>query len=415
MTRVRRTRFARLVAVAVLLGSCMPPDQPAAAPEPLQLDPDIRIGLVVDVATAVIGGGAALRVIDPDEGLVSDVPANQPATLARRGAGIVLRGTTPEVVRRRLVIEPAEGGTTVRVGGKEYRGVLELEAGVTGIRVLNRVGLEQYLIGVVGAEMGNRPPEEMEALKAQAVASRTYALRQQRNNAARGYDMVADVNNQVYAGLALEQPQAAQAVEATRGEILTFDGEPIDAFFSSTCGGETEDGPSAFAGATRPYLRAVPDLDPSGVAWCAISPRYRWTESWSGPQMAAVLRRSLGANGLSMARVNDLTEMRVLDRTGTGRIATLELTGRNGRTVVSGQTIRRVLAPTAGGMLRSTDFTVKLGRRGGKIERITIEGRGYGHGVGMCQYGAIGRARAGQDYQTILTSYFPGTLVSRIY
>ena len=116
-----------------------------------------------------------------------------------------------------------------------------------------------------------------------------------------------------------------------------------------------------------------------------------------------------------MARANDLTEMRVLDRTGTGRIATLELTGRNGRTAVSGQAIRRVLAPTAGGMLRSTDFTVKLGRRGGKIERVTIEGRGYGHGVGMCQYGAIGRARAGQDYQTILTSYFPGTLLSRIY
>ena len=259
----------------------MPPDQPAAAPEPLQLDPDIRIGLVVDVATATIGGGAALRVVDPDEGLVSDVPANQQATLTRRGAGIVLRGTTPEVARRRLVIEPAEGATTVRVGGKEYRGVLELEAGVTGVRVLNRVGLEQYLIGVVGAEMGSRTLEEMEALKAQAVASRTYALRQQRNNAARGFDVVADVNNQVYAGLALEQPLAAQAVEATRGEILT-----------TTAPRSTPSSPRPAAGRPRMVRRPLPGRRAPTCARCPtstrmVSPGARSLRAFVGPSPGA--------------------------------------------------------------------------------------------------------------------------------
>jgi len=414
--RVRRSRLARLVALAVVLGSCMPPDEPVLAPTPeLTVAPEVRIGLILTATSASIGGGEALRVVDPDEGLLVEVPRQEMLTLSRRGAGVVLRGIGADIVRRRLLIAPAEPEGTVRVAGRDYRGVLEVEQGTSGVRIVNRVSIEHYLIGVVGAEMGNRSAEEFEALKAQAVASRTYALRQQANAGSRGYDMVADVNSQVYAGLELEQPLAARAVEETRGEILTWQGEPIDAFFSSTCGGETEDGTAAFAGASRPYLRSIADRDEQGTAWCAISPRYRWEEQWSMAQLTAVLRRTLAANGLPLARATDLTEMRVLDRTATGRIAVLELAGRNGRTTVSGQTIRRVLAPTAGGMLRSTDFVVKLSRRGGRIDRVTIAGQGYGHAVGMCQYGAIGRARAGQDYVTILTSYFPGTTLSRNY
>src|SRR5690606_39118502 len=104
-----------------------------------------------------------------------------------------------------------------------------------------------------------------------------------------------------------------------------------------------------------------------------------------------------------------LREMRVLDRTASGRIATLELRGARGATVVRGSAIRRALQPPEGGLLGSSDFTVRLDRRGGRIERVVAEGRGFGHGVGLCQWGAIGRARAGQDHLTILMSYFPGT------
>ncbi len=410
--RVRPSRLALLTSLA--LGSCMPPDVPAFTPEPAVRAPDIRIGLALETASVALGGGGAFRVIDPDEGVLAEVPRDRVATVTASGSLITVRGIAPSIARRRLTIAPGSGEATVRYGGREYRGVLELDRGNTGVRVINRVDLEEYLIGVVGAEMGNRAPEEFAALQAQAVASRTYAIRHQ-DRTGRGYDMVADVNNQVYAGLSLEQPLAARAVEETRGEILTWGGEPIDAFFSSTCGGETEDGPAVFAAATRPYLRSVSDRDASGTAWCAISPRYRWQEEWSASQLLTILRRTLAANGLPLARSADLSEMRVLDRTATGRIASLELTGRNGRTVVTGQAIRRVLAPTAGGILRSTDFTVKIGRTGGRVERVTIEGQGYGHAVGMCQYGAIGRARAGQDYVMILTSYFQGTTLSRIY
>jgi stage II sporulation protein D len=96
-------------------------------------------------------------------------------------------------------------------------------------------------------------------------------------------------------------------------------------------------------------------------------------------------------------------------------VATVEFVGRNGATPVSGQAIRRVLSPPEGGILRSTSFTIRISRTGGRIERVDIDGQGNGHGVGMCQWGAIGRSRAGEDYQTILASYFPGTEIEPAY
>ena len=283
------------------------------------------------------------------------------------------------------------------------------------MHVINRVTLEDYLVGVVSAEIGGRRPEERAAVEAQAIASRTYALRRMRTTGAQRYDLVASVDHQVYRGRTGADPMAAEAVHATRGEVLTWDGEPIDAFYSSTCGGRSEAGRDLFVDGERPYLRSQPDLDPGGVAWCAISPRFRWTERWNGAEIAAALRRTLSSEQLPAARAGDLEAFRVLARTGSGRVAELELVGRGGRTIVRGSAVRRVLSPPGGGLLRSSDFTIRIDRRGGRIERVEVEGRGFGHGVGMCQYGAIGRARAGQDYQTILMSYFPGTTLERLY
>ncbi len=282
--------------------------------------------------------------------------------------------------------------------------------------VINVVDLEDYLGGVVGAEMGRRAPGEEEALKAQAVAARTYALRNRGRWNSRGFDLVADVNDQVYIGVANENAMAVAAVEATRGQVLMQDGEPIEAFFSSTCGGRTEEGSAAFAGARRSYLKAVDDIDPStGAAWCAISPRFRWTETWTARQLTAVLRKSLPGQGLPVGRASDLTDIRVIDHTPSGRVAAIDLRGRGGSTRVRGETIRRVLAMSAGGILRSTHFEVRIDRSGGRLEKVEISGRGNGHAVGMCQWGAVGRARAGHDHVAILESYFPGAELTRIY
>ncbi|MGH7594189.1 MAG: SpoIID/LytB domain-containing protein, partial [Gemmatimonadales bacterium] len=319
------------------------------------------------------------------------------------------------VSRPVLVIEAVDTGTTLRLNGHEYRGTFELRRGDRGLTVVNRIPLEAYIAGVVGAEMGRRLPGDEEALKAQAVASRTYAIRNQGRWQASGFDLVGTTNDQVYSGETSENVMATAAVAATRGQILTWNNAPIDAFYFSTCGGRTEDGVAAFAGADRPYLRSVDDLDPSGIPWCASSPRFHWNTGWSAIALSATLRRTLAAENLPVGRATDLTDLRIIQRTRTGRIAALALIGRNGRTVVAGQAIRRVLAPADGGPLRSTDFTIRIARTGGRIERVDVDGRGSGHAVGMCQWGAIGRARAGQDFRTILTSYFPGTEIQRVY
>lgn len=402
------------VALLLAIGSCAPPE-PAPAPLPESKDPDLRVGVLVNVSRATFGGGGGLRIEDPAEGDLRTIAAGASLDVVARGADVTLLDTRGPVSRPVMVIEAVDPGAALRLNGREYRGVLEVRRSDSGLTVINRIPLEAYVAGVVGAEMGRRAPGEEEALKAQAVASRTYAIRNRGRWKAHGFDLVGTTSDQIYTGEANENTMATAAVAATRGQILTWNHEPIDAFYFSTCGGRTEDGVAVFAGAARPYLRSVDDLDPSGTPWCATSPRFHWSAGWSATELAATLRHSLAAEHLPVGRANDLTDLRVVDRTRTGRVATLVLVGRNGRTLVAGQAIRRVLSPLDGGPLRSTDFTIRISRHGGRIERVDIDGRGNGHGVGMCQWGAIGRARAGQDYRTILTSYFAGTEIERLY
>lgn len=411
--RERGRRFPVLALAG--LASCLLIEPPADLAPVAAPDPEFRIGVRINASKVTLGSVAGLRIIDSDEGIVEEVGPDVSLEAGIRGDEVIVRGGSSSVTRKLLRIEAGDSSTAIRIDGREYRGTLELRRGETGLTVVNRIGLEQYLQGVVGAEMGRRAPGEEAALKAQAVVSRTYAIHNQGRWRARGFDLMADISAQAYAGVLNENPMATAAVAATRGEILTFNGEPIEAFYSSTCGGRTEDGAAAFSGAERPYLQSFADVDENGVAWCAVSPRYQWRERWEGKAFTNSIRKTLAAEGLATARAADLREIRVLNRTRSGRIATLELSGSGGRTTVSGQAIRRVLSPPAGGWLRSTDFTVRLSRRGGRIEAVDIEGRGNGHGVGMCQWGAVGRARAGHHYEAILMSYFPGTELHRNY
>lgn len=411
------TRGGRAVLLAALLAgvSCMPLDEVAVAPEPAGQEPTVRVMLLQDASRPTFASDGGIHILDPDEGDVADVPPGIEIGAAARGDLVMLTGMERGVSRRLVLLAPADPDQPIRVGRRSYRGVIELTRDADGVQVINRVGLEGYLAGVVPAEMGRRAPGEEAALRAQAIASRTYALRRMRAAQDQPWDVDATVNSQVYPGTALEYPLATEAVLATRGEILTWQGEPIEAFFSSTCGGHSEAAGDVFVGGDRPYLPSQPDLAPDGTPWCAISPRYRWHEQWTRSQLAGILRRTLAAERLATARASDLREARVLDRTRSGRIGTLELVGAGGRTAVRGSAIRRVLETTAGGILWSADFTIRISRQGGRIERIDADGRGNGHGVGMCQWGAIGRSRAGQDHQTILMSYFPGTDLETAY
>ena len=410
-----KLRAAWLATAALAALSCMPPDEVATITDPVMAAPLLRVGLHASATRPTFTGSHGLSIRDSLGLELGTLPAGVMFEATVQDNLVILPLDGGEVALRSVTLVPLDTAGTVIVNGRAYRGRLQLVRGGDGVRVINHVDVEEYLVAVVGAEMGRRAVGEEASLEAQAVASRTYTLRNIGRFGAQGYDLGADVSSQVYGGVATELPMARLAVERTRGEILTLDGEPIEAFYSSTCGGHSEGSGAVFSGGDRSYLPARPDLSPDGTSWCAISPAYRWRQQWSGAQIAATLRRTLAAERLSTGRATDLREARVLDRTASGRIQRLELVGAAGRTIVTGAAIRRVLEPPAGGLLRSNDFTLRITRTGGRIERVEAEGRGYGHGVGMCQWGAIARARAGQGYSEILLSYYPGAELRKIY
>ena len=381
-------------------------------------EPQLRVGLVVGATSATIGGGDELVITDPAGARVAAIPAGEQWRLVRDGAGIALQppgraGAAPMEMVTLVTTDPRH---LVRVNGRTYRGVVEVVRDAAGLTVVNRLLLETYLTGVVSAEMGRRNQSEFEALKAQAIVSRTYALRNLGRRASLGFDLHAGVSDQVYAGSESETPEGREAVGLTRGQVLTFDGRPIDAFYYSTCGGHTADGVEAFRAAKRPYLRSFADVDEHGQAYCRISPRYRWREEWTGDALRATLRRTLPATlGVGADRAGEVRDIWVAQRTASGRVGRLGITLPADYLMVEGPAVRQVLRPASGDLLRSAAFTLTASRSGREITRLVADGSGAGHGVGMCQWGAVGRSRAGQNYQRILTAYFPGATLQRLY
>ncbi|MEO8226230.1 MAG: SpoIID/LytB domain-containing protein [Gemmatimonadota bacterium] len=380
--------------------------------------PSVRVGLEVGAGAVTIGGGAALLLTQPDGSTVAQVPAGESWRIIVAGPSVaaISPGGWASPPAGTMSVSPRDAGDLIRVGRREYRGTLDVIRDRTGLSVINRVTLEEYVGGVVGGEMGRRDSSEIEALRAQAVVSRTYALRNRGRWRAQGFDFYATVADQVYLGLAGENPLSREAVLDTHGQVITQGGAPIDAFFFSTCGGRTSDGYEAFRGATRSYLRSIYDVGPDGVAYCSVSPRFRWREEYSGDALRAMLQRTLPAAGLIAAnRVGRILDVGASGRTGSGRVERLAVATSGGTVLVDGPQIRATLRSTSGDILRSTAFDLNVTRRSGQVTRLVIDGMGAGHGVGMCQWGAVGRARAGQTYQQILQAYFQGTQIERYY
>lgn len=403
-----------LLAAGALLAACARPELSPVTTA--TVEPEIRIGLALNAPTTLVGGGAELVIIDSSLGTVRSVPALTATTVSGGPQGLrVGQGLEPVGGGGPLVVAARDSGLPVRLNGRDYRGRLIMSAGPSGVSVANAVGLEVYLAGVVAAEMGRREEGDFEALKAQAVVSRTFAARALGRWRLRGYDLVGTVADQAYAGIGFEYPLATQAVLATRGEVLYWDGRLIDPFFHSTCAGRTADGTEIFVNASAPYLRSIRDEDANGRAWCAISPRWRWREEWAGEALIRMLKETLPATGGSAGLADELTDVRALELTGTGRVGRLEVLGSSGRHEVTLHDVRRLLRPADATLLRSAAFTLQVTREGGRIVRLVAEGAGAGHGVGMCQWGAMGRSRAGFSYRDILSAYFPGTQVGHTY
>jgi stage II sporulation protein D len=315
-----------------------------------------------------------------------------------------------------LTFVGADPATPVTVDGRPYRGVVEVFARAGTLTAVERVRVEDYLLGVVPAEMGPRGGADAAALRAQAVVSRTYALRNRGRYASDGYDLRAGVTDQAYGGVLGESKGATAAVHATAGQVLTFNGELISAFFHSTCGYQTADPREAFRSIVDlPYLRPVSDQNGAGY-YCENSPRFRWRVEWDAATLSGILRRTVpGVLGVDAAQIGELRDVRVYRTGRSGRVTELRLSVPGGEIPVYGPDVRQVLATPEGAALGSSAVQLTTLVAGDTVARLTAAGAGWGHGVGMCQWGAIGRSRAGQNHAAILLAYFPGTRVERWY
>ena len=293
---------------------------------------------------------------------------------------------------------------TAAWNGRLYRGAIEYVPDGNGVAVINRVDLEDYLRGVLPGELGSRDPRDRAALQAQAVAARSYAAARMGERRPQ-YDVTATVSDQVYGGMSSEQPETDDAVRATRGLVLTWGDRIITAPYHSHGGPVTAAADEVFwKRGAEPYLRPVDDHTSAGGCYCDASGSRGWERRFSTDDVRKLLAQYGRDAGVSP--VGDVRSVRVVSRGPSGRVTLLEVETSAGRVQLHGNDIRFVLR-TDGAILPSTSFSLEM-----LGSTIVLRGVGNGHGVGMSQWGAIGRARAGQDARTILSAYYPGTRLS---
>jgi stage II sporulation protein D (peptidoglycan lytic transglycosylase) len=379
-------------------------------------DATIRVLIGSGPAAPRIASPAGLLFTTRDGSLVARAGRNEVWRIERSGRRVrVIRPDgVPTTWGDAPLMALAQGGALLSVGGKPYRGDLAFFGGDTGVVVVNEVRIDDYVRGVVPLEIGTRAAADSAAVQAQAVTARSYAYIHLANNPSRPYDVTDGVLDQVYGGVAAETPVASEAVESTRTLVLKYAGRVVNAPYSSTCGGSTAAASEIWRSSDEPYLRRVSDRIPgTDRYYCDLSPRFRWTRVLDAPAVNSAIARYLARYTSVPARGPGVVhEVTVGSHTASGRVGTTTITTERGNFVVRGNDIRFVLRSPGGETLNSTNFSVETTTSAdGALARLTIRGRGYGHGVGMCQWGAIGRARAGQDFRRILRTYYPGTTI----
>jgi stage II sporulation protein D len=277
----------------------------------------------------------------------------------------------------------------IRVNGRSFRGVIEVRKNGKGLLLgINELDVEDYLLGVLPAEIP--ATWEPEALKAQAVASRTFALYQKKTAGKKPYHIRATVLDQLYGGVGAERESTTRAVRETTGIVIVHHGDLIPAFYHSSCGGRTEDAFELW-GIDVPYLRGV-DCDCQEISKYGV-----WEKRLAVSEIADALKKmGYRLNGISAVETRDIT--------AAGRVRDLAIRHADGVTYVSAEGLR-----TAVGASRIPSVFFVTSTSNGDI---IFSGRGLGHGVGLCQWGARSLAQRGRTFRSILSSYYPGTTLT---
>ena len=301
-----------------------------------------------------------------------------------------------------LQVVPQDPQSRVVVSGRAYRGDLHIFVdGDLALTVVNVIALDDYLYGVVAAEMGNATPEQMQALMAQAVAARSYAINHLGQYGEKDFDLVGTVMSQAYYGSQRENPAIRQAVKATSGQVLVFGGEIVGALFHSNAGGHTAFPQEVWEG-NVPYVLGRQEVADEIEGTLGTSHNtYRWQREFTQDQLLRILQTADPGQG-----ARQVLDVVVAARGPSGRVTELVLVTDQGRAVGTRDRIRQLLT-TDGTLLPSTRFTIDKIYREGELSQVILRGWGSGHGLGLSQAGAMELASAGWSYDRILAHYYP--------
>lgn len=351
----------------------------------------IRIAIAHNAKKASMDIRGRTRIVDMSSGDQKSV-AEQisfQVTAAPEGKPGVNIG--PYTLGSMVRITPLEGEDRLKINNRSYRGSILVKANKDQtITVIEELGLEEYLYGVLPLEMGNSWP--LEALKAQAVAARTYALGNMNRFGEMGFDLWSDQRSQMYGGAGVSAPRVVEAVKATDSEVLTYKGHLVPAFYHANCGGRTARPPWDME-----YTRTL-----SGVScrYCSNSGNYRWQTLIGEAKILAFLDNYGFTPG-------SLKAIRIAERDRSGRATVLKFMGPRTGKAIDIKDFRRAIGSTE---FRSS-FIIRIVKHKNGFEFV---GRGFGHGVGMCQDGARTMAEKKQNYRQILKYYYPGAQITTL-
>ncbi len=396
----RHTPMRRLVLAAMLpltalaVFSCSSIQEPVSVPTLANVTMTVRpVRVLLGVATRaeplMVSARSDVTVLDGDGKTVRDKVSLRKTPVGFTKKAVSLGGVdwgAPAII---LVPSP---GDHIQVDDTVYAGEIVLVKRGESVAVVNRVSIEDYVAGVVTCEMPSR--FERAALEAQAVAARTYVLWQMKQRRLLLYDVTDDTGSQVYGGITGTTGSGKLATERTSGTVLMYNWQFLPAFYFSTCGGRT---------VNASYLRGAPLIEPlTGVecGYCKASKRYRWAITIPGEEIEG----ALGQAGYITGKLLDLSVVKAIDG---GWVDTVEIKSSEGVKQISGYALRQVVGTSR---LYSTNFEIEKSG-----DKYILRGRGYGHGVGLCQWGANGMADLGHNYVDILKHYYQGAGVLKIY